>query len=195
MAKCSPIGPGRSHAWLSLIAYETHSIVTLLGCECGMMLCEQTAQCTTSCRMLSLFYLHVACRWQWHPVRDTSCNPPMASPGGGGHRGHTSSPGTPNWISLAAQSIDCTSQTANKSPSEVGSKPDSQADLFLPASGLPPIPGHLVQAIKDRKFVDLATYSQRHCKRPNLTGLATKRTTPRRKGSTQSLHQWTGWCP
>ena len=27
-------------------------------------------------------------------------------------------------------------------------------DLFLPASGLPPIPGHLVQAIKDRKFVE-----------------------------------------
>ena len=94
----------------------------------------------------------------------------------------------------AAQSIDCTSQTANKSPSELGSTPDSQADLFLLASGLPPILGHLVQAIKDRKFVEFGD-SQKHCERPNLTGSVTKRMTPRRKESTQSLHHCTGWCP
>ena len=54
-----------------------------------------------------------------------------------------------------SQAVDCASQTGNSS--EVGGKPDSQTNLFLPASGgLPPIPGHLVQTIKDCKFVDLS---------------------------------------
>ena len=173
-------------------------MVTLLGCECGIMLCEQTAQCTTSCRMLSRFtYL-----WPAGANGTLSGTPAVIPPWLA--QGEVDTEGTPAAQAHptgsasstgATQPIECISQTANKSPSELGSKPDSQADLFLPASGLPPIPGHLVQAIKDYKFVDLATCSQRHCKRPNLTGSATKRTTPRRKRSTQSLHQWTGWCP
>ena len=41
----------------------------------------------------------------------------------------------------------------------------------------------------------LGICSQKHCERPNLTGSVTKRMTPRRKESTQSLHHCTGWCP
>ena len=48
------------------------------------------------------------------------------------------------------------SQPAEKPPADPGTKPDRQGDLTLPASGLPPIPGHLVQAIRDGKFIDLA---------------------------------------
>ena len=67
---------------------------------------------------------------------------------------NTPLPTSPSGSAGISQAVDCASQTGNSS--EVGGKPDSQTDLFLPASGLPPIPGHLVQAIKDRKFVDLS---------------------------------------
>ena len=50
---------------------------------------------------------------------------------------------------------DNPSQPAEKPPADPGTKPDRQGDLTLPASGLPPIPGHLVQAIRDGKFIDL----------------------------------------
>ena len=43
-------------------------------------------------------------------------------------------------------------------PIAVAPEPSSSAvdDLILPLSGLPPVPAHLVQAIKANKFVDLA---------------------------------------
>lgn len=39
---------------------------------------------------------------------------------------------------------------------EAGAKADSQLNLVLPASGLPPIPGHLVKMIKENKFIRLS---------------------------------------
>jgi len=51
---------------------------------------------------------------------------------------------------------DNPSQPAEKPPADSVTKPDKEGDLTQPASGLPPIPGHLIQAIRDGKFIDLA---------------------------------------
>ena len=40
-------------------------------------------------------------------------------------------------------------------PSSSESMEESSADLVLPASGIPPIPQHLLKTIKQGKFVDL----------------------------------------
>ena len=133
-----------------------------------MVLCEQAAQWYYASKLLNA---------QPHAGKLLSCLTYLLPAGGNGTllgtlaaippwlaQGEAGTEGTPAAHAHptgsasstgATQSIDCTSQTANKSPSESGSKPDSQVDLFLPVPGLPPILGHLVQAIKDRKFVDL----------------------------------------
>ena len=157
-----------------------------------MMQGEQAAQCTTSCKLLSRFCLLVACRRQRHPVGDTSCNPPNGQPRGRWAQTHPTRSASSTG---AAQSIDCTSQTANKSPSELGSKPDSQVDLFLPASGLPPIPGHLVQAITDCKFVEFGDLLPEALQEAQFDRVSDKKDDSRQKRSTQSLHQWAGWRP
>ena len=48
------------------------------------------------------------------------------------------------------------SQTADETRGEAGTKAESQLDLVLPASGLPPIPGHLVKVIKEGRLVELS---------------------------------------
>ena len=45
------------------------------------------------------------------------------------------------------------SQAAHKTRGEAGTKAESH---LLPASGLPPIPGHLVKAIKEGRFIELS---------------------------------------
>ena len=48
------------------------------------------------------------------------------------------------------------SQATDKTRGEAGTKAESQLDLVLPASGLLPIPGHLVKAIKEGRFIELS---------------------------------------
>lgn len=64
----------------------------------------------------------------------------------------------PEWLNQQTEvTADAISPTPPivKAHSQDAGKQESPKDLLLPASGLPPIPSHLVQAIRELKFVDL----------------------------------------
>ena len=60
------------------------------------------------------------------------------------------------WLNQQTEvTADALSPPIVKAHSQDAGKQESPKDLLLPASGLPPIPSHLVQAIRELKFVDL----------------------------------------
>lgn len=62
----------------------------------------------------------------------------------------------PEWLNQQTEvTADALSPPIVKAHSQDAGKQESPKDLLLPASGLPPIPSHLVQAIRELKFVDL----------------------------------------
>ena len=143
--------------------------VTLLGCRQGTQPvggCKYSAQHLTPGMPLQLF-LSPCIAGSNGTLSGTPATVPSWLRQGETSGENIPLPTSPSGSAGGSQAVDCASQTG--SSSEVGGKSDRQTDLFLLASGLPPIPGHLVQAIKDHNLWTSAIYSQRPCVRHSLT--------------------------